>query len=78
MKILVTEAQLRLLMEDYYDPDKLYLRSYIIDRLDKAPKYIKKLGKSLDSIKKDDPKTGESKVYTKISQQLWQYLFGNF
>jgi hypothetical protein len=39
---------------------------------------MKKLGKSLDSIKKDDPKTGEPKVYTKISQQLWQYLFGNF
>lgn len=65
-------------MEDHYDPDKLYLRSYIIDRLDKAPKYMKKLGKGLDYIKKEDPKTGETKTYTKISQQLWQYLFGNF
>ncbi len=69
MKILVTEAQLRLLMEDYYDPDKLYLKSYIIDRLDKAPKYIKNSERVWIPLKRTTLK--------QVSQKLIQRFHNN-
>jgi predicted RNA-binding protein with EMAP domain len=78
MKVIITESQLRYLTEQFYDPDKLYLTDYILDRIKNAPKYIKKLGKNLDYIPKVIEKTGETKYYTTISQQLYQYLFGNY
>ena len=78
MKFIVTESQLKYLMEDYYNPDKLYSRDYIIDRLKKAPRYIKKIGDTLDYIKMVHKVTGEVKYFTTISEQLYNYLFGNF
>jgi mRNA-degrading endonuclease RelE of RelBE toxin-antitoxin system len=78
MTLIVTESQLRYLMEDYYDPKKLYSRDYIIDRLKGAPRYIKKIGDTLDYIKMTHKVTGEVKYFTYISQQLYQYLFGNY
>jgi hypothetical protein len=78
MKVIITESQLRYLTEQFYDPNKLYLTTYILDRIKNAPRYIKVIGKTLDYIPKVDEKTGETKYYTKISQQLYQYLFGNY
>lgn len=80
--IVITEEQLKFIVEnikdktdelkEYYDSDKLYAKSYIEDRLKKAPRYIKKYVKDLEEIEKD------GKVFVKIPQVLYQYLSGNF
>lgn len=59
-------------LNEMYDSEKMYAKSYIEDRLKKAPKYIKKYMKGLDEVEKD------GKIFVKIPQVLYQYLFGNF
>ncbi len=78
MKLIITESQLKYLTEQFYDPNKLYSRDYIIDRIKDAPRYIKKLGDNLDYIPMVHKVTKEKVYFTTISQQLYQYLFGNY
>jgi hypothetical protein len=78
MKLIITESQLKYLTEQFYDSNKLYLTEYILDRIKDAPRHIKRLGNNLDYIPKVHKVTGEIKHFTTISQQLYQYLFGNY
>ena len=78
LRIIVTESQLKHLTEDYYKPEKLYSRDYIIDRIKDAPRHIKRLGDGLEYIPMVHKVTKEKKYFTRISQQLYQYLFGNY
>ena len=59
-------------LNEMYDSEKMYAKSYIEDRLKKAPRYIKKYMKELDEFEKD------GKIFVKIPQVLYQYLFGGF
>jgi hypothetical protein len=59
-------------LNEEYDSEKMYAKSSIEDRLKKAPRYIKKYMKELDEFEKD------GKIFVKIPQVLYQYLFGNF
>ena len=82
--IIITEEQLQIIVEmektkfdfdelnEVYDSEKMYAKSYIEDRLKKAPRYIKKYMKGLDEVEKD------GKIFVKIPQVLYQYLFGGF
>jgi hypothetical protein len=71
--IIITEEQLKIIVEsEYYNSEKLYAKSYIQDRLKKAPRYIKKYATDLEEIEKD------GKIFVKIPQVLYQYLFGSF
>ena len=59
-------------LNEIYDSEKIYAKSYIQDRLKKAPRYIKKYATDLEEIEKD------GKIFVKIPQVLYQYLFGSF
>jgi hypothetical protein len=74
MKLIITESQLRTIVSEHYDPDKLYNREAIVNALKKAPAYMKKYSKTLPHV---DCSNG-TKGCTKIPQVVYQYLFGNF
>lgn len=64
----------KLLRESYYNSDKLYSKSYIEQRLSKAPKYIKSYLSQLEEIDCVNKK-GENHVCVKIPEVLYSYLF---
>ena len=55
-----------------YDSEKLYAKSYVDERMKKAPKHIKKYVTNLKVVEKD------GKPFVKIPQVLYQYLKGNY
>ena len=73
--IVITEEQLKFIVEnikdktdelkEYYDSDKLYAKSYIEDRLKKAPRYIKKYAKDLEEIERNRIETRTRRIKTK-------------
>jgi hypothetical protein len=58
-------------LNEEYDSEKLYAKSYVDERMKKAPKYIKKYLTNLKIVEKD------GKPFVKIPQVLYQYLKGN-
>jgi hypothetical protein len=77
MKLIITESQFRNLTEQFYDPEKLYDKKFIVSSLMKAPRYMRKYIKGLD----DDRECYRGDVQyacTRIPQVVYQYLFGNF
>jgi hypothetical protein len=65
------------LLNEYYDPEKLYDKAVIVSRLQKAPRDIKKYIKGLD----DGIECHRGNIpyaCTTIPQVVYQYLFGNF
>lgn len=76
MKIIITESQLTLLME-YYDPDKLYEKSYVVNILKKAPRQYKKYLSLLDEYDCYD-KEGNKHECVKVPQFIYQYLIGKY
>ncbi len=67
----LSEQRLR---ESYYDSDKLYSKSYIQQRLSKAPKYIKTYLSQLEEIECFNS-NGQSNICVKIPEVLYSYLF---
>ena len=61
----------------HYDPEKLYLRSSIVKRLQAGPSYIRAYINKLPEIRCTDSE-GNPQICTKIPQVLYQFLFGNF
>ena len=59
-------------LNEEYDSEKLYAKSYVDERTKKAPKYIKKYLVNLEKVEKD------GKTFVKIPQVLYQYIKGNF
>ena len=78
IRYIISESQLKNLMEQFYEPDRLYSTEYILDRIKDAPRHIKKLGNNLDYIPMVHKVTKKTVYFTTISQQLYQYLFGNY
>lgn len=69
----LTKIVSRVILENYYNPDKIYLRDNIVKRLKRGPKYLHKYINTLPHLKKE----GSDVEYTKIPQVIYQYLFGS-
>jgi len=85
MKILVTETQLKKIIKEQYDGDKLYHRETLVKKLlsknykgqFNAPKEIRDYVKTLPHIDCYNSK-GEKSVCTKIPEVLYVYLSGRY
>jgi hypothetical protein len=82
-KVRLTESELvslisTLINEDYYDGDRLYSRDYIVNRLSRGPRELKKYIKTLPHIPCKNNNTGEDEICTKIPQVIHVYLTGNY
>lgn len=78
---VIKESSLNYLIEnlinEQYDPEKLYHRDRIISQLEKGPYELKRYIKNLPVIvRKDDE--GNTIVLTKIPEVLWVYLTGRY
>jgi hypothetical protein len=80
-KITLRESELVSLIEriisEQYNPDKLYSRWYIVDRLNNAPLRLRKYIKTLPEIDCYDDK-GNKKVCTTIPEVIYVYLTGRY
>ena len=80
-KITLRESELVSLIEriinEQYNPDKLYNRWYIVDRLNTAPLRLRKYIKTLPEIDCYDDK-GNKKVCTTIPEVIYVYLTGRY
>ena len=77
MKIIISESQYNNLILEYYDSEKLYYRDYVVDRLRKGPRELKKYIKDLPSLEYQDD-NGNVKIFTKIPEVVYVYLTGNY
>jgi hypothetical protein len=77
MKIILSESQYKNLMLEYYDPEKLYLKDYVVTRLKKGPRELRKYIKDLPSIPCTNGEGVES-VCTKIPEVVYVYFSGNY
>ena len=79
--IRLTESEMVTLIEriikEQYDSNKLYSRWYIVDRLQFAPKELKKYIKNLPYIDCTDNK-GNKHVCTTIPEVIHVYLSGRY
>jgi hypothetical protein len=64
----------KIMNENYYEPDKLYDKEYVISILKKAPRHLKSLLNKLDDIPCKNSK-GESRRCTKIPAVLHAYMW---
>lgn len=77
MKLILTESQYKTILNEYYNPDKLYSRHHIVSQLKNGPTYMKKYINMLPSLECTDSQ-GNPHICTRIPQVVYQYLFGNF
>ena len=77
MKIIISETQYKNLLSEYYDEDKLYSRDYVVDRLKKGPKELRKYINNLPSIPCSDS-NGNERICTKIPEVIYVFLSGNY
>lgn len=73
MKLTSTYKEL---LNEYYDPEKLYNKNMIVGRLRKAPKYMWQYIDGLTTVQCF--KDGQPHVCVKIPQVVYNYLFGEF
>lgn len=85
MKIVLTETQLKRIVSEYYDRDKIYIHKRVMDNLKGAPGYIWKYAKGLPRFyvrdENDEPykdENGEKIVFTRIPEVLYNYFHGNY
>ena len=77
MKIIISESQYKNLVLEYYDADKLYSRDYVIDKLKRGPKELRKYVNSLPSISCSDSQ-GNERICTKVPEVIYVFLSGNY
>ena len=78
----LTESELislveRIINEQVYDSKKLYNREYIVNKLKKGPRELKKIIKELPYIDCTSD-SGESHVCTTIPEVVYVYLTGRY
>lgn len=78
----LTESELislveRIINEQVYDSEKLYSREYIVNKLMRGPRELKKIIKELPYIECTSDR-GESHVCTKIPEVVYVYLTGRY
>jgi hypothetical protein len=80
-KLILTESEMvsliKKIISEQYEPDKLYNRWYIVDRLNNAPLRLRKYIKTLPEIDCYDDK-GNKKVCTTIPEVIYVYLTGRY
>jgi hypothetical protein len=77
MKIIISEIQYNKLVLEYYDSEKLYSREYVVDRLRKGPRELKKYIKDLPSLEYTNDQ-GDVKIFTKVPEVVYVFLSGNY
>ena len=77
MKIIISETQYKNLISEYYDEDKLYSKDYVVSRLKKGPKELRKYIDNLPSIPCSDA-NGNERICTKIPEVIYVFLSGNY
>jgi hypothetical protein len=77
MKIVITESQAQRLINEYYDSEKLYSRDYIVSKLRKAPRELKKYIKDLPHVECTDSQ-GNPHTCTRIPEVVYVYLSGKY
>lgn len=77
MKIRISEQQYKTIIKEYYDSERLYDRSYVVERLIKGPKELKKYIPLLQRIECQDDK-GNKSICTKVPEVVYVYLSGNY
>ena len=65
------------LINEQYDPEKLYYRDKLISRLEKGPYELKRYIKTLQVIVRQED-DGNTIVLTKIPEVIWVYLTGRY
>lgn len=77
MKIVISESQYNTILMEHYDSNKLYLREYIVNRLKKGPRELRKYIKELPSIECQDNE-GNKAICTRIPEVVYVYLNGKY
>ena len=77
MKLIIKESQLKTLIKEYYDSDRLYPKDMIVNRLKKGPKYMKKYINGLKDVPCQDS-NGNVAICVKIPEVLYVYLQGRY
>jgi len=77
MKVILSESQYKKLILEYYESEKLYSRDYIIDKLSRAPRELRKYIKDLPYVPCYDSE-GNEKICTRIPEVIYVYLSGNY
>lgn len=77
MKIVISESQYNTLLNEQYNPDKLYPRENVVNRLKKAPREMRKYAKDLPSIPCTDSQGNET-ICTKIPEVVYIYFTGRY
>ena len=85
MNVLLTENQLKMLVSEYYDGNKPYIREKLIKSLKSAPGYVKSHIKGLPRFyirdEQGEPykdEMGNKIIFTKIPEIIYDYLHGKF
>ena len=79
-KIIIKESALKRLVKNLnedYDPNRLYKKSYILDRLKNAPRQIRMYSEKLPNIGCYDA-DGNEQICTRIPEVLYVYLTGRY
>lgn len=80
-KLILTESEMvsliKKIISEQYNPDKLYNRNYVIDRLHNGPRELRRYIKELPHIDCYDNK-GVKHVCTKIPEVIYVYLSGKY
>jgi hypothetical protein len=71
MKLTSTYKEL---LNEYYDPKKLYDRQFIVSSLLRAPKYMRVYIDGLETVQ--CYKNNQPHICTYIPQVVYEYLFG--
>lgn len=77
MKIILSEQQYNSLILEYYDSEKLYSRNYVVDRIRRGPRELRKFVKDLPFIPCTD-KEGNEVICTKIPEVIYVFLTGQY
>lgn len=77
MKIVISESQYNTLLNEQYNPDKLYPRENVVNRLKKAPREIRSYAKDLPSIPCTDGQGNET-ICTKIPEVVYIFFTGRY
>jgi len=74
-KIIITESQYRKILNEYYDPNRLYNYNYI--KSIKFPKYIQTEVNKLEKIECEDA-NGNKHLCVRIPQFIYQFIIGDY
>ena len=74
-KIIITESQYRKILNEYYDPNRLYNYNYI--KSIKFPKYIQTEVNKLEKIEYKDS-NGNKHLCVRIPQFIYQFIIGDY